>query len=87
MFAYLPWNIPDDRQDSPCIRDNHHSLTYLETSARSRAVADLLREQGVSPGDVVAVMLPNCCEFVVTMFGAWHLGATVTPVNPAFTDS
>lgn len=72
MFAYLPWNIPDDRQDSPCIRDNHHSLTYLETSAQSRAVA---------------VMLPNCCEFVVTMFGAWHLGATVTPVNPAFTDS
>ncbi|MDN5722618.1 MAG: AMP-binding protein [Corynebacterium sp.] len=72
LFAYLPWNIPDDRQDSPCIRDNHHSLTYLETSARSRAVA---------------VMLPNCCEFVVTMFGAWYLGATVTPVNPAFTDS
>lgn len=87
MFTYLPWNIPNHRQHSPCIRDNHHSLTYLETADRSRAVAGLLREKGVSPGDVVAVMLPNCCEFILTMFGAWHLGATVTPVNPAFTDS
>ena len=40
----------------------------------------------MSPGDTVAVLLPNCCEIVTTMFAAWSRGAAMVPINPALTD-
>ena len=36
---------------------------------------------------MVAVKLRNRVEFVVVLFAAWRLGATVTPVNPSLTDA
>ncbi len=35
---------------------------------------------------MVAVLLPNRIEIITTMYAAWALGATLTPVNPALTD-
>ena len=37
---------------------------------------------GVSAGDVVAIMLPNQASYIVALFAAWRLGATVTPISP-----
>ena len=37
---------------------------------------------GVSAGDVVAIMLPNRASYIVALFAAWRLGATVTPISP-----
>jgi acyl-CoA synthetase (AMP-forming)/AMP-acid ligase II len=34
----------------------------------------------------VALKLTNRVEFVLLLFAAWRLGATVTPVNPSMTD-
>jgi long-chain acyl-CoA synthetase len=48
-----------------------------------RRAAATLRGRGVSAGDVVAIMLPNTAEFVVSLFAAWRLGAAVTPINPS----
>ncbi|MGN6721927.1 MAG: class I adenylate-forming enzyme family protein [Marmoricola sp.] len=50
------------------------------------ALAARLADLRVSSGDVVAVLLPNRLEVVVTMFAAWHRGAAITPVNPTQTD-
>ena len=49
------------------------------------ATAATLAANGVGPDDMVAVVLPNRVELVVTLLAAWHLGACVTPVNPALT--
>lgn len=35
------------------------------------------------PGDVVALALPNCPEFVVAFFGAAAAGLIVSALNPA----
>ncbi len=51
-------------------------------TAVQRAGASLQRH-GVSAGDVVAIMLPNTANFVVSLFAAWRLGASVTPINPS----
>ncbi|MFD9445146.1 class I adenylate-forming enzyme family protein [Streptomyces sp. NPDC060006] len=40
----------------------------------------------MDPGDVVALKLTNRVEFVLLLFAAWRLGATITPVNPSMTD-
>lgn len=42
-----------------------------------------LQRLGLSKGDRLALMLPNCAEFVPLWFAAAKLGAVETPVNPA----
>ena len=71
---------------TPCVRDDQHALDNHEFAAAVSAFADDLTRCGVSNGDTVAVMLPNCVELLVTMFAAWSIGAALTPVNPALTD-
>ena len=40
---------------------------------------------GVRKGDRVAIMLPNCPQFVIGFFAAARLGATIVNVNPTYT--
>ncbi|HET8569170.1 MAG TPA: long-chain fatty acid--CoA ligase [Candidatus Limnocylindria bacterium] len=44
-----------------------------------------LRRLGVKQGDRVALMLPNCPQFLIAFFGALRLGAAVVPCNPLYT--
>jgi len=68
------------------IADSSTSLTNAEFLARVQAVAAQLADLGITSGDVVALRLTNRVEFVILLFAAWRLGATITPVNPALTD-
>ncbi|NLU75776.1 long-chain fatty acid--CoA ligase [Streptomyces sp. HNM0575] len=81
--------LPDERArrdpHGPCIADDAVMLDNAAFAARVRSAAAVLRARGTGPGDVVAVVLPNRVELVVTLFAAWRLGAAVTPVNPALT--
>jgi long-chain acyl-CoA synthetase len=47
--------------------------------------AAALASYGVRAGDRVALLLPNCPQFLVAEFGAWKAGATVLPLNPLYT--
>lgn len=84
-LPYLPWNWSPERETRPCFTDDDTSLTYEQFAGRVDVVAAQLRSHGLGPGDVVAVMLPNRVELVLVLFAARRLGATATPVNPAFT--
>ncbi|HEU4361832.1 MAG TPA: AMP-binding protein [Mycobacterium sp.] len=79
--------LPDHRaaQDPQgrCLADDDGELDNEQFAAAVRRTAAALQADGVSAGDVVAVLLPNSSALVVTLFAAWQLGATVTPVNPA----
>jgi long-chain acyl-CoA synthetase len=72
---------------SRCISDDAVALTNGEFAARVRSVAGLLAQHGLRRGDVVATLLANRVELVLTLFAAWQLGAAVTPINPALTDA
>ncbi|WP_059013329.1 AMP-binding protein [Streptomyces specialis] len=41
-----------------------------------------LRDLGVSPGDRVALVLPNCPQFVVAFYAVLRIGAVAVPVGP-----
>ncbi len=84
-LAYLPWNWGAARRDDPCFSDDDTTLSYGEFAARVDVLAAQLAAHDIGPGDVVAVMLPNRAELVLTLFAAWRLGATATPLNPNFT--
>ena len=78
--------LPDLRAatapDGPALADDTVNLDNTQFFDAVRQAAAVLREKDVSAGDVVAIMLPNRAEFVVAMFGAWRLGAAVTPISP-----
>lgn len=83
---FLPWLRPASYDDRPCVRDERLALTYREFGERVEAAAEQFAARGVGPGSVVAVMLPNRIELLVSIMAAWRLGAAATPVNPTLTD-
>ncbi|HET8654203.1 MAG TPA: AMP-binding protein [Longimicrobiaceae bacterium] len=60
-------------------------LSYGQVEARAAALAAALYELGIEAGDRIALNLPNWPEFVVAMFAAAKLGATIVPLNPKYT--
>jgi long-chain acyl-CoA synthetase len=85
-FAELADVRAQDAAAARCISDDAVALNNGEFAKRVRSVAGLLAQSGVQRGDVVATLLPNRVELVLTLFAAWRLGAAVTPINPALTD-
>ncbi|MFF0741707.1 AMP-binding protein [Streptomyces sp. NPDC004111] len=58
------------------------TLSYADVSHRSSQVANWLREQGVSAGDRIVVMLGNQQELWLTALAAMKLRAVVIPATP-----
>lgn len=57
-------------------------LTYSQLASRARSIAGWLRYGlRLSPGDRVAVYLPNCPEYIEVLVGIWHAGLIAVPVN------
>ena len=61
-------------------------ISYAELDRLSDAFATALAELGVVPGDRVALILPNCPQFLIAEFGAWKAGAIIAPLNPVYTE-
>ncbi|WP_019172477.1 AMP-binding protein [Pseudaminobacter salicylatoxidans] len=58
------------------------SASFEEMESISSQLAHGLRKLGVSPSDRVAMLLPNCFEFVAIWFAVSKLGAVEVPNNP-----
>tara|TARA_B100000949_G_scaffold217402_1_gene215017 strand:- start:1272 stop:2810 length:1539 start_codon:yes stop_codon:yes gene_type:complete len=56
--------------------------TYREFAGRAARLAGAFRSEfGMEAGDRIALFLPNCTEYLELLYGAWHAGAAVVPVN------
>ena len=42
---------------------------------------------GIKQGDCIAIVLPNCPQFIISFFAAAKLHAIVLPLNPAFVEN
>ncbi len=61
-------------------------LTYGDADAKAEALAASLANLGVTPGDRVAIVLPPCPEFVISLFAVAKLTAIAVPLDPRLTD-
>ncbi|RFU63553.1 fatty acid--CoA ligase family protein [Peribacillus saganii] len=61
------------------------ATTYAELDASVTKFADGLGKLGVKKGDHVALLLGNSPYFIIGLYGALRLGATVIPINPIYT--
>ncbi|MCF6234518.1 MAG: acyl-CoA synthetase [Rhodobacteraceae bacterium] len=62
-------------------KDKAETLSWSQVLAKSCQVANMLRGLGVGESDVVAFILPNCNETVLTLFGG-SIAGIVNPINP-----
>jgi long-chain acyl-CoA synthetase len=70
-----------------------NALTFYGTTfefgrlhALVEKMAASLAASGVSKGDRVALMLPNCPQYVISFFATVRLGAIVTQINPMYVE-
>lgn len=62
-------------------------ITMGELNDQINKVANGFLKLGVKKGDKVAIMLPNCPEFLYTWFGLNKIGAVEVPINTALKGS
>ncbi len=67
--------------DRPCIVSQGGQVTYRQLDLKSNQVSNSLLEQGIRPDERVAVMLPNCPEFLILWIGLAKLGSVTVPLN------
>jgi len=71
-------------EDRPVMTYEGNATSYKQLLEKSERLAAAFAESGVSKGDRVALMLPNCPEYVVSFFAVARIGAIVTQVNPIY---
>jgi long-chain acyl-CoA synthetase len=60
-------------------------LTYRALNESADRFAHALLNLGLQRGDRVALLLPNCPQFLIAFYGALKAGAVVTAMNPLYT--
>jgi long-chain acyl-CoA synthetase len=59
-------------------------MTYRQLDDAVNRFAAGLQEMGVEKGDRVAIMLPNCPQFVIAAYATWRIGGVVVCCNPLY---
>ncbi|APR83867.1 Non-ribosomal peptide synthase [Minicystis rosea] len=92
MMAMLPKTVAtllrdraETTPDGDAIRfqrgSDWETWTWAEYWERARRAASGLLAAGVRPGDRILVLVPDVDFAVATLFGAWLLGVTPTPIG------
>lgn len=55
--------------------------TYRQTNERINKLANALRSLGIQKGSNVAILLPNCPEFLESLFACFKAGLGTVPIN------
>jgi len=59
-------------------------LTYGQLDDAVNGFAAGLQKLGVGKGDRVAIMLPNCPQFIIAAYATWRIGGIVVCCNPLY---
>ena len=72
-------------RDRPAFTNMGKTITFDELDKRSRDFGAWLQSRGLGKGARVAIMMPNCLQYPIAMFGTLRAGCTVVNVNPLYT--
>jgi long-chain acyl-CoA synthetase len=73
--------------DCIAVIDGDLELTYSELKKASDRFAAALYLRGVGKGERIALMLPNCIEYIISYYAIHRLGGVVVQVNPVYQSS
>jgi long-chain acyl-CoA synthetase len=92
LFEFLA-NAAQEHGDSTAVLSSAHlpvvgrvkrELSYGELHTQSDALAAALVDMGIKKGDRVAIVLPNCAQFVLSFYAILKAGAVVVATNPTY---
>jgi long-chain acyl-CoA synthetase len=72
--------------DRPAVLFKGASVSYRVLETQSDAFAAAVASLGVRPGDRVALLLPNCPQFMIAQFGVWKAGGVVVALNRIYSE-
>ncbi|EIX9583563.1 enterobactin non-ribosomal peptide synthetase EntF, partial [Klebsiella pneumoniae] len=72
--------------DAPALADARWQFSYREMRQQVMALAQLLRQRGVKPGDSVAVALPRSVFLTLALHGIVEAGAAWLPLDTGYPD-
>jgi long-chain acyl-CoA synthetase len=61
------------------------TISFGELDGQARDFGAWLQAKGLPKGGRVAIMMPNCLQYPIAMYGALRAGYTVVNVNPLYT--
>ena len=71
--------------DRPAFHCMGKTLTFAQIDKMSRDFAAWVQSKGLAKGTRVAIMMPNCLQYPIVLFGTLRAGYTVVNVNPLYT--
>jgi amino acid adenylation domain-containing protein len=78
-------NLAADRwPDRPAIVEPHRETTLAELRSLAAAMATTFRQDGVVPGDRVALVMDKSRDAIVALYGALMAGAVYVPIPPSW---
>src|SRR5215467_10576330 len=75
----------DKYRSRPAYTNLGKTITFGDLERMSRALGAWLQGKGIGRGARVAVMMPNCLQYPVSIFGILRAGCIVVNVNPLYT--
>ncbi len=75
-----------EHPDLPALLFKGLQVSYGELERATDAFAVALAKLGIKKGDRVALLLPNCPQFIIAELGVWKAGAMILPLNPIYTE-
>jgi long-chain acyl-CoA synthetase len=72
-------------RDRPAYTNMGRTITFGDLERLSRHFGAWLQAKGLAKGARVAVMMPNCLQYPVCLFGILRAGYVVVNVNPLYT--
>lgn len=85
LFRLLD-EIAAQQPDRSAVDFYGHKLTYRQLVGAANKCANVLKGMGVAPGDRIALMMPNCPQYVIAYYGILKAGAIVAQVNPLYVE-
>jgi long-chain acyl-CoA synthetase len=86
-LAALLRRAASDHAGRVALRLGDVEIDYAGFAEAAARFAAYLRATGVAEGERVAVLAPNCLEYLVALLGAWQAGAVGVPLNYMFPDA
>ncbi|MEM7208748.1 MAG: AMP-binding protein [Pseudomonadota bacterium] len=71
--------------DKPAFINMGEQITYKDLAANVRDIGAWLQNAGLDKGDRIAIMMPNCLQYPMVLFGAMSAGLTIVNTNPLYT--
>jgi crotonobetaine/carnitine-CoA ligase len=71
-------------KDRVFLRFKDQTFTYDEMNHLANRCANAFMNHHVTKGDKIAIMLPNCPEYIHVWFGSAKIGAVEVPINTSY---